>query len=123
MPKVLVVDDERLVADTLCLIFKRSGFDCQAVYSGDEALLRLEEYTPELLLCDVTMPGVNGLEVASTVARLLPQCSILMLTGHYNNLKKIAEHAIKLARPLDVATKPVHPDELLRQAQNILNAA
>lgn len=123
MPKVLVVDDERLVADTLCLIFQRSGFDCQAVYSGDEAILRLQEYAPELLLCDVTMPGINGLEVASTVARLLPQCCILMLTGHYNNLKKIAEYAIKLARPLDVATKPVQPDELLRQAHSILSAA
>jgi CheY-like chemotaxis protein len=123
MPKVLVVDDERLVADTLCLIFQRSGFDCQAAYSGDEALLRLREYTPELLLCDVTMPGINGLEVASAVASLLPQCCILMLTGHYNNLRKIAEHALQLARPLGIATKPVQPDELLRQAQHILSAA
>ena len=48
--KILVVDDEHAVADTLCLIFKKRGFDCRAVYTGDSAIASADEFCPELLV-------------------------------------------------------------------------
>jgi CheY-like chemotaxis protein len=120
MQRVLVVDDDRLVADTLALIFERNGFSAKVAYSADEALVSSREFAPDLLLCDVTMPGRDGLSLAEDMTRELPACRILMLTGFYSNLKSVREQARKLERPLGILTKPCQPSELLREAAALL---
>jgi CheY-like chemotaxis protein len=120
MRRVLVVDDDRLVADTLTLIFERNGFAAKAVYSADEALQCSREFAPHLLLCDVTMPARDGLSLVEDITRELPSCRILVLTGFYSNLKSVREQARKLSRPLGVLTKPCQPAELLREAAALL---
>ena len=120
MQRVLVVDDDRLVADTLTLIFERNGFHAKAAYSADEALQCSREFSPHLLLCDVTMPARDGLSLVEDMTRELPSCRILVLTGFYSNLKSIREQAHKLSRPLGVLTKPCQPAELLREAAALL---
>ena len=69
MQRVLVVDDDRLVADTLSLIFEKSGFEAKAAYSADEALECARGFTPHLLLCDVTMPARDGLSLVLDITR------------------------------------------------------
>jgi CheY-like chemotaxis protein len=123
MQRVLVVDDDRLVADTLALIFERNGFSAKVAYSADEALVSSREFAPDLLLCDVTMPGRDGLSLAEDMTRELPACRILMLTGFYSNLKSVREQARKLERPLGILTKPCQPSELLREAAALLASA
>ncbi len=123
MQRVLVVDDDRLVADTLTLIFERNGFRAKAAYSADEALDRSREFTPNLLLCDVTMPGRDGLSLVEDMTRELPACRILVLTGFYSNLKHVREQAQRLSRPLGILTKPCQPSELLREAAALLAMA
>jgi CheY-like chemotaxis protein len=123
MQRVLVVDDDRLVADTLTLIFERNGFRARAVYSADEALEYAREFHPDLLLCDVTMPGRDGLSLVADMTRELPDCRILVLTGFYSNVKNVREHAQKLSRPLGILTKPCQPAELLREAAALLATA
>ena len=120
MQRVLVVDDDRLVAETLSLIFERNGFRARAVYSADEALECAREFQPDLLLCDVTMPGRDGLSLVADMTRELPDCRILVLTGFYSNVKNVREHAQKLSRPLGILTKPCQPAELLREAAALL---
>jgi DNA-binding response OmpR family regulator len=120
MQRVLIVDDDRLVADTLTLIFEKNGFKAKAAYSADEALILSREFTPDLLLCDVTMPTRDGLSLVEDMTRELPSCRILVLTGFYSNLKSVREHARKLSRPLGVLTKPCQPVELLREAAALL---
>ncbi len=66
MQRVLVVDDDRLVADTLTLIFERNGFAAKAAYSAEEGLLSSREFEPNLLLCDITMPDRDGLSWSKT---------------------------------------------------------
>ncbi|HUZ04140.1 MAG TPA: response regulator [Acidobacteriaceae bacterium] len=122
-PKVLVVDDEQLVADTLCLIFQKQGFDCRATYSGKDAVLCAEEFSPELLLCDISMPEMDGLQVATSITGKLPDCRVLLLTGHYTNLKSARLCARSLKVPNHVMVKPVQPDELLQQAHTLLQMA
>jgi len=123
MQRVLVVDDDRLVADTLTLIFEKSGFKAKAAYSEDQGLECSREFVPNLLLCDISMPGRDGLSLLSDVTRELPACRILVLTGFYSNLKNVREQAGKLSRPVGILTKPCQPSELLREAVALLATA
>jgi CheY-like chemotaxis protein len=123
MQRVLVVDDDRLVADTLTLIFEKSGFRAKAAYSADQGLECSREFVPNLLLCDISMPGRDGLSLLSDVTRELPACRILVLTGFYSNLKSVREQAGKLSRPVGILTKPCQPSELLREAVALLATA
>lgn len=123
MQRVLVVDDDHLVADTLALIFVKSGFQAETAYSADEALEFARVFTPDLLLCDVSMPGRDGLALVCDITRELPSCRIIMLTGFYSNLQSVREQSNRLARPVGILTKPCPPVELLREAANMLAAA
>jgi CheY-like chemotaxis protein len=123
MQRILVVDDDRLVADTLTLIFEKNGFKAKAAYSADEALRSSREFGPHLLLCDVTMPDRDGLSLVEDMTRELPACRILVLTGFYSNLKNVREQAQKLSRPLGILTKPCQPSDLLREAAALLAAS
>lgn len=121
MRKILVVDDERMVADTLGIIFQKRGFDCRVSYTGAEALACMENFCPELLLCDMSMPGMNGLEVASNAAEKCPDCRVLLLTGHYTNLSQARTWARTHRTRSRVMTKPVLPSVLLDEADALLH--
>ena len=123
MQRVLVVDDDRLVADTLALVFGKSGFDARAAYSADQALAFARDFNPHLLLCDVTMPGRDGLTLLRDMTMEQPACRVIMLTGFYSNLKSVREQASQLARPVGILTKPCQPAELLREAAALLATA
>lgn len=89
--RVLVIDDDRLVADTLTLIFQANGYDSEAVYSAAEGLARARTFAPELLLCDVTMPEENGLQLVEKLQHEMPQCKLLMLTAYSSNHIKVEQ--------------------------------
>jgi CheY-like chemotaxis protein len=123
MQRVLIVDDERLVADTLALVFDKGGFQTKAAYSVNEAMDNVRDFVPDLLLCDITMPGKDGLALVQEITKELPGCRIMVLTGFYSNLKAVYEQVGKLAHPVSIHTKPCQPDELLRQANVLLAIA
>jgi Response regulator containing CheY-like receiver, AAA-type ATPase, and DNA-binding domains len=123
MQRILVVDDDRLVADTLALIFIKSGFDVRTAYSADQALESARIFNPNLLLCDVTMPGRDGLALVCDITHELPACRIIMLTGFYSNLKSVREQSTRLGRHVGILTKPCQPVDLLREATSMLAAA
>jgi CheY-like chemotaxis protein len=123
MQRVLVVDDERLVADTLALVFTKSGFEARATYSTDEALECAREFQPNLILCDITMPGKDGHALVEEVTKVLPSCRIIILTGFYSNLKRVREQASKLPHQPGILTKPCQPVDLLRAANAMLASA
>ena len=79
--KVVLVDDERVIADTLAVILSARGYDCLAAYDGAEALEQVRRERPDLLLTDVIMPEMNGIDLAIETRRLLPECAILLLSG------------------------------------------
>ncbi|CAN5491312.1 hypothetical protein BH10ACI4_BH10ACI4_27460 [soil metagenome] len=123
MQRVLIVDDERLVADTLTLVFQKAGFNARAAYTVNDAMKSVRAFRPDLLLCDITMPGKDGLVLVNEITDELPSCRILVLTGFYSNLKAVREEATRLKLPVSILTKPCQPDDLLREAAAILSAA
>lgn len=120
--KILVLDDEQTVADTLCIIFQKRGFDCRTAYSGAEAIACTDEFCPELLLCDISMPGMGGLEAALHVTRKCPNCRVLLLTGHYTNLGYAHKWTLVHSAPCRIMTKPVPPALLLEVAVALLKS-
>ncbi len=123
MQRVLIVDDEQIVADTLTMVFEKSGFHAKAAYSTNHAMDQAREFQPDLLLCDISMPGKDGLFLVNEINRELPACRILVLTGFYSNHNAVRETANRLSRHLGILTKPVHPDDLLREASAALSHA
>lgn len=122
MHRILVVDDEFLVADTLGLIFRKHGFDTKVAYSASSALKTARDFVPELLLCDITMPGTNGIELMADVHRELPDCRFLVLTGYHSNVDRVREETSRLRRKPHVFTKPCNPEDLLREAGQMLSS-
>lgn len=121
--RVLVVDDNRLVADTLNQIFQANGFESEAVYSAAEGLERARAFVPGLLLCDVNMPGESGLELVETMNREMPECRVLMLSAYSSNAAGVELQSREMKRPLKFLTKPCRPEDLLREAAALLRTA
>ncbi len=111
-PKVLVLDDERLIADSLALILNRSGFDAVAHYDGASALEFIHRECPDILLSDVVMPNINGLQVADKVRAHCPGTRILLISGNAAT-PNLLEQACFDGVPFEVLPKPIHPAHLL----------
>ena len=121
--RVLVIDDDRLVADTLNLIFRANGYESEAVYSAAEGLARARTFAPGLLLCDITMPGETGLQLAEKVQLEMPHCKLLLLTAYASNVAKVEQHISRMKKPLKLLNKPCRPETLLREAHDLLERA
>ncbi|HET8667769.1 MAG TPA: response regulator [Terriglobales bacterium] len=111
-PKVLVVDDERVIADTLAMILNQHGYDASAVYSGTDAVATARSITPDLIISDVIMQDMNGIEAAIRIRSFLPSCKILLFSGQAATAD-LLEDARKQGHEFEILAKPVHPQDLL----------
>ena len=110
--RVLVADDERVIADTLAMILSQSGFETRAVYSGEQALEVAASFQPEMLISDVIMAGVNGIDAAIEIRRMLPQIKVLLFSGQAATAD-LLEKARARGYDFEILAKPVHPQDLL----------
>jgi CheY-like chemotaxis protein len=115
-PKVLVVDDERVIADTLAMILNQSGFDARAVYSGEKAVEMASSFAPDMLITDVIMADLNGIDAAIMVRALLPKIKILLFSGQAATAD-LLEQARAKGYEFEILAKPVHPQDLLSRLQ------
>jgi CheY-like chemotaxis protein len=111
-PRVLVVDDERVIADTLAIILNKAGFDASAVYTGNGAVERARADRPDLIISDVIMPDMNGIEAAINIREFLPGCKILLFSGQAATAD-LLESARAKGHDFEILAKPVHPQDLL----------
>ncbi len=110
--RVLIVDDERVIADTLAAILNESEFSAKACYCAEDALKLVEGDCPDLLITDVSMPGMNGIELAIRTRLKHPGCKILLFSGHAATAGLFAE-ARQRGYDFQLLSKPVHPRDLL----------
>ncbi len=121
--RILVVDDEPLVAQTLGLIYGRHGFDVTTVHSAEQAMRVVADGPPDLLVCDIDMPGRDGVELMAEFGAVWPECPILVLTGFYASLSRVRACADGLQQKVNIVTKPCQPSDLLRTTRAMLGAA
>ena len=111
-PRVLVVDDESAIADTIAKILTLSGFPAIATYDGNDALESALMNPPELMITDVALPGMNGIELAVTIKRIYPDCKIVLFSGQASTSDLIAV-AGRSGHHFTLLNKPVPPQDLL----------
>ncbi|HTD22523.1 MAG TPA: response regulator [Terriglobales bacterium] len=111
-PKVLVVDDEQMIADTLAIILNQSGYDAVAVYTGAAALESARANKPDLVISDVIMPDMNGIEAVIKIREFLPGCKVLLFSGQAATAD-LLEMARNQGHEFEILAKPVHPQDLL----------
>ena len=122
--KLLVVDDEPQVAHALRRLFRREGFDVQVAFSGAEALERLKEFSPDIVLTDFRMPGMTGSELLQRVKRSHPLALRLIISG-YADFKSVVASVNEgeicrfISKPWDDAELVSYLTGLLRQRETM----
>jgi CheY-like chemotaxis protein len=110
--KVLVADDERVIANTLTIILNQNGFEATAAYSGKEVVEIANTLQPDILVTDVVMAGMNGVEAAIHVRQMLPSCKIVLLSGEAIPADLLAE-AREHGYEFESIAKPLPPTQLI----------
>ena len=113
VPRILVVDDEALIADTIVQILNYNGFHAQAVYNGREAIEAARRIKPELILSDVMMPYIDGVEAAITIREFCPETRIVLFSGQSATVEILAG-ARSRGHNFELLPKPIHPTQLLK---------
>lgn len=112
-PRILVVDDDRHIADTLKTILESVGYDCVVSYSAADALETVELVKPVLVISDVVMPGMTGIELVLQLRARDPHLRIILLSGNAATEELLAQ-AGETVGPVTVIAKPCSPRELIR---------
>lgn len=120
MLQVLVVEDERLIRQSVCMMVEQlDGYQVAGeAKDGAEALQMLHDLTPHILLTDIHMPFMNGLQLTEAAKRLLPMLEIVLFSG-FNDFEYVREGLRQGVH--DYLPKPVQPEELHRTMQQIAN--
>jgi DNA-binding NtrC family response regulator len=111
--RVLIVDDEHMIASTLAQILNASGFEAKALFSGEHAVPVASEFQPDVLLTDVIMRGVSGIDVAMQIAEVLPACRVILFSGQASTAD-LLDRAKAQGYRFEMLAKPIHPWDLLR---------
>jgi DNA-binding response OmpR family regulator len=119
--KLLVVDDEANVADTMALIFANRGYSVRVAYSAEQALTLVHDGPPDLALLDVCLPGMNGVDFAVLLLASHPRCRVLLLSGRPESAE-LVEQAAREGHPFEIVAKPAHPDYLLARSASLLSS-
>jgi DNA-binding NtrC family response regulator len=107
--KILIVDDEIAFANTLAQRLQMRGLKVGIAYDGEQALSKLKEDELDVIVLDLKMPGMGGMEVLQEIKKAYPNIQVIMLTGHGTD--KDEEQARKLGG-FDFLNKPVDIDTL-----------
>lgn len=117
MEDILVVDDDRFILALIKGILEREGIVTHCAESGKEALEKLKERTFALMITDLNMPGLDGLELSRIGLEIAPQMPIIMDTG------RITPKVIRLAREIGISkvlSKPFLPKVLLETIRDVI---
>lgn len=110
--KIIVVDDEPIIADTLVNILTGEGHDAVAVSNGKSAIRWAEMVRPDVIVSDVVMPGLNGIETAKAIMKLLPKCRVILFSGQAASTDLLTKARAE-GYSFEVLAKPINPEVLL----------
>ncbi len=115
--RVLIIDDEDIFREDLATLLRDAGLDCRTASNSAEGQVLAEAFNPEVVLCDIAMPGKSGIEVLDDLAMQNPECAVVMITA-YGTLDSAIEAFRKGAS--DYITKPVVVEDVLLRIDRIV---
>jgi DNA-binding response OmpR family regulator len=118
--RVLVIEDEPALQSYLVPLLERAGYTAQALGTGAEGLASIRDRRPDLVLLDVGLPDLSGLDVCREIRRLPEYLPVVMLTGLDSREDELRGFA---ARADDYVTKPIEPETLLARVSAVLRLA
>jgi len=113
-PRILIVDDEKSIADTLTMVFKIKGYDAIAAYSAEEAVEAVEIFEPDIVLSDVIMGKMTGVDLAIYLSRARPDCKVILFSGQASTANLLDE-AHRKGHDFRLLAKPIHPEKLIEE--------
>jgi DNA-binding NtrC family response regulator len=116
--RIMLVDDEERFLQTTQKMIAKKGYDALTATSGEEALKKLEEELVHVVILDVKMPGMDGVETLKHIKQRFPLVEVIMLTGHAT--AESAVEGLKLGAT-DYLTKPTNIDDLIDKAEEAYN--
>jgi DNA-binding NtrC family response regulator len=120
--RIFVVDDEPVIASTLAAILQMNGFSAKFFTSPLEALTAARTKAPDLLISDVTMPDISGVDLAIKMKEQYPNCKVLLFSGNPTSLT-LLEAARAQGHDFRLLLKPIPPGEFLSEIGRIVDAA
>ena len=120
MAKVLVVDDEPNIVLSLEFLMEQAGFQVVTAYDGEAALERINDSAPDLLLLDISLPGISGFDVLEHLrhSEATAQLPVIMLTAHGRDIER--EKGLALGAD-DYITKPFSTQSLIEKVKSLLS--
>jgi CheY-like chemotaxis protein len=118
-PVVLVVDKVPAVADSLVATLHRSGYAAIAAYDGKDALETALLVPPEVVIADVELPGINGIDLAIALKSTIPDCKILLLSEQ-ETMPELPSSASAGTHEFEVLNKPIKPSDLFARVSACL---
>ena len=112
--RVFILDDERVIADTLASILRHEGYSATAFFNPQQVVQACSEKPPDILISDVIMPQMNGIELAVHMKEYYPNCRVLLISGQKETQTLVAEAAAK-GHQFNVIAKPILPMNLLQE--------
>jgi DNA-binding NtrC family response regulator len=109
---VMVVDDEPVVRETIVEILRDEGFEALGMSDAAHAIAWAQRIRPDIILSDIVMPGMNGIDMAAELASILPACRIILFTGH-EAAADLLEKARAEGHEFEVFEKPIDPGLLI----------
>ncbi|MDT7812027.1 MAG: hypothetical protein QOJ42_1943 [Acidobacteriaceae bacterium] len=118
--RVLIVDDEKNIRESLAAIFTSRGYESKVVFSAEQAVEMIAEWQPDLAILDVGLPKTNGIDLAIALKTSHPTCRVLLFSGQPSTTDLLADAAAD-GHLFDIMAKPVHPKVLLERAADVLS--
>ena len=110
--RVIVIDDETLIAETVAEILRQEGFEAVAVSAGRPAVELAKTWLPDIVLSDVIMPGENGIETGVRIRELVPGCKVILFSGQAATVD-LLEDARRHGHRFEILAKPIKPEQLI----------
>lgn len=120
--KILIIDDERLIATTLAEILKTEGYEIATAFNGEDAVRIARRFRPDFLLSDIAMPGLNGVQAVLQIREFLPDAHVLFISGHARSSEVLQEAQAK-GYEFELALKPLNPRDLLDKVRTSLQSS
>jgi DNA-binding NtrC family response regulator len=113
LPKrILIVDDEKNIADTLVMVFRLKGHEAMAAYSAESAVETIETFEPDIVLSDVVMGKMTGVDLAIYLSKARSDCKVILFSGQASTADLLRE-ASRKGHEFRLLAKPIHPQKLL----------